>query len=311
MWAALQDSKVAIPEATATAMRTEVTRIALENLMLAAEARRLAAAFQRAGVPLLFVKGLTLAKLSYGSISLKKGWDTDLLITRDKLSEAASLLVELGYEASLPQEVSVASLQAWHARSKESVWRHPARGHFVELHTSLVNSPYLLPGVGLESEAVDVEVVEGVVLPTLARDELFAYLCVHGASSAWFRLKWLADLAAFAGGDAAENERLFRRAQELGSGRSAAQALLLAADLLDMPIPPALQRELWETGANRMLTVAAKRLIIGRKPALELHERRFGTWAIHWTQLFLLPAPRYKMLELKRQLAETIYKFLF
>ena len=31
---------------------------------------------------------------------------------------------------------------------------------------------------------------------TLGADDLFAYLCAHGAYHAWFRLKWLADIGA-------------------------------------------------------------------------------------------------------------------
>ena len=41
-------------------------------------------------------------------------------------------------------------------------------------------------------------------MPTLADEPLYAYLCVHGASSAWFRLKWIADLNALLAGRTAE-----------------------------------------------------------------------------------------------------------
>jgi len=72
-------------------------------------------------------------------------------------------------------------------------------------------------------------VAPGIRLPTLARDEQFAYLCVHGASSAWFRLKWISDLAGVLHGQSGEMiERLFERSQALGAERAAGQALLLA-----------------------------------------------------------------------------------
>lgn len=52
----------------------------------------------------------------------------------------------------------------------------------------------------MESARQLVEVACGIELPTLARDEPSAHLCVHGASSAWFRLKWITDLAALIDG---------------------------------------------------------------------------------------------------------------
>ena len=54
----------------------------------------------------------------------------------------------------------------------------------------------LLRQVGLGSPTQEVAVLDGS-LRTLGDKELFAYLCVHGASHCWFRLKWLADLNAW------------------------------------------------------------------------------------------------------------------
>ena len=64
------------------------------------------------------------------------------------------------------------------------------------LHTRVADHPDLLSQVGIDSPIQIVTVAKHIALPTLARDELFAYLTVHGASSAWFRLKWITDLAA-------------------------------------------------------------------------------------------------------------------
>ena len=303
VWAALSDSGVVVAEPTATRLRSEAMRITRANLRVAAESNRLARAFRSEGIPLLFVKGLTLGKLAYGGIARKKGWDIDLLVDPPRLWDAAKLLVLLGYEPHTPPTASRESLQTWHSCSKESVWVNPASGVPVELHTSLVNSPQLLPDVGMRSQTVDVEVATGIVLSTLRPDELFAYLSVHGASSGWFRLKWLADIAALAQQDSAEIERLYLKSQQLGAGRAADQALLLAHDLLGMPLLPTLERALRCKWVNRVLVSAAKRLMTGSDPTRELQQRRFGTWAIHWTQFLLLPGASYKWRELKRHLA--------
>jgi hypothetical protein len=123
----------------------------------------------------------------------------------------------------------------------------------------------LIPGIGLGSPRQDVEIARGVILPTLARDELFAYLCVHAATSAWFRLKWLADLAALlAGAGEAEIRRLYERSQALGAGRSAGASLLLCHGLLGTPVPPGLLRTLRRDPSVALLVHAARKSMTGR-----------------------------------------------
>src|SRR6202008_1164170 len=105
-----------------------------------------------------------------------------------------------------------------------------------------------------------VSITDGIALPTLANDELFAYLCVHGASSAWFRLKWVADLAAFLGGRSPEEiARLHDRAQEYGAGRAAAQALLLVEQIFSIEIGSGLRQQIADDSMNCWLVAVASR----------------------------------------------------
>ncbi len=152
----------------------------------------------------------------------------------------------------------------------------------------------------------------GRFLPTLTTDELFAYLCVHGASSAWFRLKWIADVGALlAPSPPAGIERLYRRSQALGAGRAAAQALLLCGRLFGTALPPALLAELRADRTNRWLLAIALRKLAGRSLATELPETRFGTASIHLMQLGLLPGLKFKLGEIGRQLVDPADRAAF
>ena len=98
------------------------------------------------------------------------------------------------------------------------------------------------------------QVAKGIELPTLGKDELFAYLAVHGASSAWFRLKWITDFAALLHGESADEiERLYARSQQLGAGRAAAQALLLAEQIYGIGTGDRLHKRLRGDPVNRWL----------------------------------------------------------
>lgn len=279
--------------------------IARDNVLLASESLRLHALFKRSAVPILFLKGLVLGKLAYGTIAVKQGWDIDLLVPPETLSRAARLLLDAGYGLVTPSlPFSDPALARWHRSSKESVWRHAEKNSFVELHTALVDNDRLLPGLNARSPAQLVEILPGHALPTLEGDALFSYLCVHGASSAWFRLKWLADLAALIGeAGSSEVDRLFERSQELGAGRAAAQALLLARHLFDAPVGDELRARLWADRLNRWLFRSALGLMGGQYETVELHDRRFATLPIHLTQLALQPGLRFGLSEGVRQIA--------
>lgn len=299
-WEALRERGLA-PISVARALEEDSTRTVKANLDAAAECRRLHQIFQGKGVPLLFVKGLTLGTLAYRDPLLKKGCDIDLLVPAGRIDEAGALLRQAGYRQVIPAS---ASLRRWHGRRKESVWRHEASHQQLDLHTRLADNSRLVPGIGMDSPRQVVEVAQNIELPTLARDELFAYLCVHGASSAWFRLKWITDLAALLYSENVDEiERLYRRSQQLGAGRAAGQALLLAHRLHATPIGGRLLKELESDAATGWLAgLACRALADPREPT----EHFLGTAGIRLSQLPLLSGLRFPASEAIRQASEIM-----
>lgn len=302
-WHGLQPISDVIPATAAEPLRLRASAIVEANLRIAAESARLFALCQSAGLPLLFLKGLTLGALAYPSPFLKMGWDIDLLIAREQLPEAARLLRSAGYTSVTPSPDG-ADLESWHRSHKESVWRRPDGGFHIDLHTRLADNPALLPTVGINSPSRLIAIAPGIELPTLGQDELFAYLSVHGASSAWFRLKWITDLAALLSGQGEEEiERLYDRSQQLGAGRAAAQALILAGRLYGTTISPKLRDRFGSDRPNGWLVRLAKRQL---DDVCEPTEILFGTAPIHLSQLFLLPGRHFKVSEVRRQLNDIL-----
>ena len=303
VWNALRSAGAPVPAETAGRLRAAAERIARQNLLLTAESLRLADRLQAAGIRHLFVKGVTLGALVYGSVGPKMGWDIDLLVPPAEVEAAAAVLEEAGYRLDFPAGPKARErLRLFHLHWKESVWKTADGALTVELHTRLSDNTALIPGIGPDSPAQRVEVAKGRFLPTLGRDELFAYLSVHGASSAWFRLKWIADVAALlAGAPPDETLRLYRRSQALGAGRAATLALLLCERLFGTALPPALGAQLRADRTTRVMLLIALRKLAGRTVATELHHVRFGTVSIHLLQLGLLPGLKFKLGELWRQ----------
>lgn len=285
------------------ALASDSASIAASNLTAAHECSTILRSFDSAGIPLLFLKGLTLGALAYGTTSIKAAVDIDILVPERTLAESARLLQSLGFELVDPSTGELGSLARWHRLRKESLWRRPGTSTRVDLHSRLSDNPRLLASIDIESARQTVDVGNGIRLPTLADDELFAYLAVHGSSSAWFRLKWIADFAALLAPLApTEIDRRYDRALELGAGRAIAQALLLADALFgslahDEPLGARLRRE----RPARLLCRAALKQLAGQREPVEPTSTALGTRTIHWTQLFLLAGARFKLSELSRQ----------
>ena len=293
-----------LPEPVRAQLKEAAADIAARNLHSAAQSKRLSDAFAAANIALLFVKGLTLGVLAYGDPSAKAAIDIDLLVAPGDIGRGTQVLADCGWKPVLPTE----RVEGWHRVHKESVWRSPATGLQADLHSRLADNPRLIPEIGVESAKQQVEVAPGIVLPTLAHDELFAYLSVHGASSAWFRLKWITDLAALLSpASGSELERLYARSQRLGAGRAAAQALLVADELYQGLHPaPQLATRLRAERANRRLAAIALKMLGRSKAPLEPTERTLGTLPIHLSQLQLRPGPGFKLGEAWRQARATL-----
>jgi len=277
----------------------EAKSIAQQNLMAAAAADRLLAEFKRQGLALTFLKGLTLGALAYPNAMLKMSTDIDVLVDPAEIDEAEQCLRRLGYE----REGKDRTESRRTASAKEWTWVR-ADGIVVDLHVRLADNPTLLPSIGARSSAQEVQVSPGIVLPTLKREELFAYLCVHGASSAWFRLKWLADLAAFLNRySAAEIRDLYFAARSVGAGRCPDVSLLLLEELFGPLIPPDVAASAARDPIARLLAMLSLRELAEAREPLE---RPLGTVFIHLGQLFIDRGFRFPLREFRRQFSNLI-----
>ena len=290
-----------VPADAAAALRADAIATTDHNLRSAAECARLAEAFGDRDIPLLFLKGLTLAALAYPTPFLKMGWDIDILVAPDRVEESAALLHALGYTAVLPETDRFDRIVQWHRSRKESIWHTAERSFYVELHSRLADNSRLLPDVGVHAPRQIVRVAPGLELPTLADGELFAYLTVHGASSAWFRVKWIADLAAFLHRSSVPIAELISLSQQLGAGRAPAQALILADRLFRSLEGTDLRSQLESDARSRWLADSAYGALNGRRASTEPTARPFGTVAIHLTQFALMPGLPFKLSESLRQ----------
>ncbi len=301
--AALASADVAPAPEVQRELAAAAAQTARQNLGFAAESVRLQRLFTAAGTGIVFVKGIPLSLLAYGTLAVKKSWDIDMAVPPEAVSQASRIMTEAGYRRVVPtEELPDSRFDIWIDLCKESIWRHGKSGIVVEMHSGLVDNPMLLRGVDARSPQQLVPLGSGASLPTLRKDELFSYVCVHGATHAWSRLKWIADVAALIkDDDDAELERLYRASLAIGVGRCSAQALLLCAQLFDRRLPSGLEAELRGDRANLWLARVALRSMAGAHEAVELDDKILGTVPIHLSHFALARGWRYKAAEVRRK----------
>jgi hypothetical protein len=257
-------------------------------LVQAAEAGRLQALLDGAHIGNLVLKGAAVEMLAYGGLGRKQSWDIDLLVSPAAVAAARKVLESAGYALTQPPGLSPSQFDTFVALARECEFLNRDNGITVELHWGLADGPVFIPSLNVASPRQYVPLTGGLRLLTLAPEEQFAYLCVHGAMHGWSRLKWLADLAALLSKENPQSiEQLYRRSLELGAGLCSAQALVLCHRLLGTQLGPDLTVELERTPGVSWLVRQAMDIMCGGDAALELDSRPLAGVRILLMQLVL------------------------
>lgn len=300
----LTEARLAIPPEIRREIGARATTMVSENLTMAAEALRLQRLFNEAHLPVLLVKGASLAMLVFGNLGLSGSQDIDLLVPWEALPAATELVARAGYRRfDPPPGISDAQLRQLLLLRRDLGFVHQTTGLPIELHWRLFGNPHAMAEDSIMAASRDVLLTDTMGLRTLGDEDLFAYLCMHGARHWWNRLKWLADVnALLASKPEGSIERLVRAAEVRGTGRAAAQALLLCRRLLGATLPAQLTATLCKSATVRWLEATALQAMTTGHGEQDPHEARFGTTRGSLSTFLLNRSWRYRLKELNLHL---------
>jgi hypothetical protein len=151
-------------------------------------------AFNRAGIPVMTLKGPILSLDLYGDVGLRESRDLDLAVVPDDLNRAQACLNDLGWQLD-------SSYFPMTPRQWEKLRRMEPHLSFVlsqgdsilELHWRNV---WDTPGLNSARWARSIPSIwQGCSHQALNPIDQVLFLCCHGAEHAWIRAKWLGDLA--------------------------------------------------------------------------------------------------------------------
>lgn len=294
-----------IPETVISQLQKDFERNSPRVLMQLAESTRLSRLLADAGIRSMIIKGASLSQFAFGNPLLRESGDIDVVIEAGHVAEADLLLAKAGYQRVVPDiQMAPALCEAYCRRRSQFGYHLEKRNLVLELHWRLTSNPLLIPieAIPLWDRSEPVR-IGGADFATLCDEDLFLYLCVHGSVHMWFRLKWLADIAALLHRLPPEAiERIAMRAGALGLERSLHQAMILAAGLLAAPVPDrVLAGSVADERAARLARLACRALNWHNSPEEPIETQWFSAW-VNWHAFGLRRGLRFRWKELQNQM---------
>ena len=235
------------------------------NLFFSGELLRLLGELQKNHIQVAVFKGVVLAEMIYGDISLRELSDLDIIVREADVPRAEDILAAEGYRADFPDRDLRSAFLRYQG---QYAFRNKQTGMSVDLHWSLSSKGEVFP---IRPEEIWSRLGHvmlcGRMVPTLAHDDLALYLAAHGTKEGWRYLKWVCDFGEFLRKYQNLNwETMLDRAEQSHTSRPLQLAVILASRLLDAPAPAKLIDKAWDSSAIRALASKAHARMLHAEP---------------------------------------------
>ena len=182
-----------------TALQVLARQNAMAALALASLTREMAALFERAGIPMLVIKGIPLALQTTGSLIARGRGDLDLLVDTKRLPAVVALLESAGFSrcpGEFPSQLSSVwgRYSRWAGYEFSLTRQGPAGVQWIDLHWALSNVRAPLPSFALAWQFGEQLELNGQSVRTLSRLHAFQHACAHAAKDQWMCLRNLIDI---------------------------------------------------------------------------------------------------------------------
>ena len=267
-----------IPDDILEAARLYLDRADIEGMERVRQTFDVLDALAADDVPALPFKGVALAAMAHASPAMRPSRDIDVLVHRADMARSVASLATLGYR---PQDTfSTRITRASHASYGQDILfakgRLPVEPHWAFAPSAFAVDPDL---DGMRRRTVTIP-LGGRVVRTLSLEDTLLVACLHGAKEKWWRLLWVADVAALVHRHPALDwSAIAQRAAEAGMLRILRLGLGLARALFSVRLPEDLADAIERDEACRCLIDDCRRRIFedtGNRGSL-FHVSRF-----HW-----------------------------
>lgn len=212
--------------------------VAVRNLALASEQKRIVDAFHAHGIPGIPFKGPVLAQMAYRNLGLRACTDIDVLIPAGKYADAETVLLSNGFRLiGRAGELEGVSRSLYRTLSRQCAF---ARGPVaLDLHVGIMPPGYRFEFTFDELMGRTAEVsVGGIELRTFSPEDMLIILCFHGVKNRWEALKHFCDIAELLRSHPGLDwNAVTDRAKRTRATRIVRLGVHMASKLLDAPLP--------------------------------------------------------------------------
>jgi Uncharacterised nucleotidyltransferase len=193
-WNLLENFPESLPNEIKEGLSSFYQSHMLENLFLSFKLTEIVRLLEKNGIPVFSFKGPTLAISAYGAPALRHFVDLDILVKPRHFDKSIEMLLGNGYKSN-SRSGPLKRKILFFTRKKDVNLFSPDNRVRVELHWKLSGSHFSLP-FELDQlwNRMDSLNFGGTELRVLAFNDLFVYLCLHGARHGWERIGWICDL---------------------------------------------------------------------------------------------------------------------
>ncbi len=193
-------------------------------------------AFNRAGIPVMNLKGPILSAELYGDVGLRQSKDLDLVVCPDDLRRAQTCLDDMGWQ--LDSEFLPETPRQW-----EKFWRmehelaftDSQRASVLEIRWRIDCDP---PSQNNARWIRSIPSVwQGCSYQAMNPVDQVLYLCNHGGVHIWFRAKWLGDLARIHADGRMNWEAVLDYSRSSGQEKPLLTGLVLLDIVYRLPLP--------------------------------------------------------------------------
>ncbi len=227
VYRALKEAGADLPPAVAAVLRADVARKTQLAMRQTSELIRLTRRLEGAGIAYRVFKGIPLSIQAFGTPVLRESGDIDILISPAAVMDTERILLEDGYRRGYPSgRMTSRRLNFLIKTIKGFDYVNYGKGQAVDLHWRFFRDRFFASPEQIVRNPGQQVLIGGQPVLALHTDDLLLYLCVHGWTSSWIQVRWLADVGALLNGRSSENvTALAQRAEAIGIG-PAWQAML-------------------------------------------------------------------------------------
>ncbi len=226
-----------VPDQIHAELKRAYTANGMRNQLFAEELARLLRLLGEAGIPVIPLKGVTLAESLYGDLGARVCADIDILVPANDAVRARRIILMNGYSSQFTEQF-FARHQLHTTSEALLVSETDVLTCLVELHWTLLHSSSKdqEATTNLWSESQPREFF-GAKLRDLTPEWQFLYLSFHAAYHRWNSLKWLADIHDLCLSTNIDWAQVKDKAERFELDTFAGPTLAVCSSLFGTPIP--------------------------------------------------------------------------